>query len=41
MLNENRQVIDLSIMTIIKFFLVVVALFFLYLIKEVLAILFV
>ncbi|MBI5077693.1 AI-2E family transporter [Candidatus Falkowbacteria bacterium] len=39
--HQNRQVIDLSIMTIIKFFLVVIALFFLYLIKEVLAILFI
>lgn len=38
---HSRQVIDLSIMTIIKFFLVVIVLFFLYLIKEVLAILFV
>lgn len=37
----KRQVFDLSIMTIIKFFLVVIVLFFLYLIKEVLAILFV
>jgi len=37
----DRQVIDLSILTILKFFLVVIALFFLYLIKEVLAILFV
>lgn len=38
---HSRQVIDLSIMTIIKFFLVVIVLFFLYLIKEVLAILFI
>ena len=40
-MSHPRQVIDLSIMTIIKFFLVVIVLFFLYLIKEVLAILFV
>lgn len=37
----QRQVIDLSILTIVKFFLVVISLIFLYLIKEVLAILFV
>ena len=40
-MSHSRQVIDLSIMTIIKFFLVVIVLFFLYLIKEVLAILFI
>lgn len=38
---NQRQVIDLSILTIVKFFLVVIFLFFLYMIKEVLAILFV
>ncbi|MFH0988333.1 MAG: AI-2E family transporter [Parcubacteria group bacterium] len=36
-----RHLTDLSIFTILKFFLVVVALFFLYMIKEVLALLFV
>jgi len=41
MAESKRQLIDLSIMTIVKFFLVVLFLFFLYLIKEVLAILFV
>jgi len=40
-MSTERQVFDLSILTIIKFFLVVILLFFLYLIKEVLAILFV
>ncbi len=39
--DRERQLVDLSIMTIVKFFLVVIFLFFLYLIKEVLAILFV
>jgi predicted PurR-regulated permease PerM len=41
MSQPTRQVFDLSIMTIIKFFLVVIFLVFLYMIKEVLAILFV
>lgn len=41
MQSQNRQLIDLSILSIIKFFLVVLVLFFLYMIKEVLAILFV
>ncbi|MFA6537377.1 MAG: AI-2E family transporter [Patescibacteria group bacterium] len=40
-MSEKRQLIDLSIMSIIKFFLVVLALVFFYLIKEVVAILFV
>jgi predicted PurR-regulated permease PerM len=40
-MESKRQLIDVSIFTIIKFFLVVVALFFLYLIKEVLALIFV
>ncbi len=40
-METKRQVFDLSIMTIIKFFLVVIFLFFLYLIKEILAIIFV
>lgn len=40
-MHNERQIFDLSILTIIKFFLVVILLFFLYLIKEVLAILFV
>jgi len=39
--DRERQLVDLSIMSIVKFFLVVIFLFFLYLIKEVLAILFV
>lgn len=37
----NRTLTDLSILSILKFFLVVVAIFFLYMIKEVLAILFI
>lgn len=37
----NRQLIDISILSIIKFFLVILLLFFLYVIKEILAILFV
>lgn len=37
----NRQLIDISIWSIFKFFLVVILLFFLYLIKEILVILFV
>ena len=40
-MKTDRRVIDLSIMSIVKFFMVVIFLFFLYLIKEVLAILFV
>jgi predicted PurR-regulated permease PerM len=39
--KPERQLIDLSILSIIKFFLVILILFFLYMIKEVLAILFV
>lgn len=39
--NAERKLIDLSIFSIIKFFLVVIALYFLYIIKDVLAILFV
>jgi predicted PurR-regulated permease PerM len=39
--DRERQLVDLSIMSIVKFFMVVIFLFFLYLIKEVLAILFV
>ena len=39
--KSERQLIDLSILSIIKFFLVILVLFFLYMIKEVLAILFV
>ncbi len=38
---SNKQVIDLSILTIIKFFLVVIVLFLLWFIKDVLAVLFV
>lgn len=38
---RERQLVDLSILSIVKFFLVVILLFFLYLIKDVLAILFV
>ena len=41
MSHQNRQVIDLSIMSIVKFFFVVLILIFLWIIKEVLAILFV
>jgi len=37
----NRQLIDISILSIVKFFLIVILLFFLYIIKDVLAILFV
>ncbi|MFH0779943.1 MAG: AI-2E family transporter [Parcubacteria group bacterium] len=40
-MSTNRKVIDLSILTIIKFFLVVIALFFIYVIKDVVAIIFV
>ncbi len=40
-MSVPRQIIDLSIMSIVKFFLVVILLFFLYMIKEVLAIIFV
>jgi predicted PurR-regulated permease PerM len=39
--TRERLLIDLSIMSIVKFFLIVLFLFFLYLIKEVLALLFV
>ncbi|MBT4722570.1 AI-2E family transporter [Candidatus Falkowbacteria bacterium] len=38
---QKRQLVDLSILSIVKFFLIVLALFFLYMIKEVLAILFI
>lgn len=41
MANGNRRIFDLSLWTIGKFFLVVLCLFFLYVIKEVVAILFV
>jgi predicted PurR-regulated permease PerM len=39
--KQKRQLVDLSILSIVKFFLIVLALFFLYMIKEVLAILFI
>ena len=39
--QPKRQLIDLSILSIVKFFLVILILFFLYIIKEILAILFV
>jgi len=41
MTNQKRQLIDLSFLSILKFFLVVIFLIFLYVIKDILAILFV